>query len=875
MRRSIKAKPFPTLEKARSAINSYFTKLPNLYYIDENLKHTLRKYQKDALLYLDWSQRQKDVDEKYNQLMFNMATGSGKTDVMAAIILYYYKEFQYTKFLFIANTTAVVNKTKDNFLNVNSSKYLFSAPINIDGEIIDLKSVESFPVNQEDNTIYIKFSTVQSLSNELSDPKENKLTLDELKKHKIIILADEAHHYNAQTKKDQHKENSWEALLDRVRESNKLNRQLEFTATIDVDRKEIYEKYKDKIIYKYDLSRFMEEGYSKNVFRLQANTDNMQKLLNAILLSQYRKRIARRLGIPDFKPVLLVKSNRLPTSKAVRNEFIHMMSDLSTESLHEFLLTNQKINSKSRALSMTYDYWLSQDLVKTVSELKQDFNINTTIDVNTGGTKDILADNNNSKNLNTLEDINNPFRIVFAIAKLTEGWDVLNLFDIVRISERKESSSRTQTNAEAQLIGRGARYYPFIYKGRRSFTRRFDNKALSSEKRLLETLYYHTINDSKYIDNLNKSFDKMDLIVNQDQDYQTYTAQVKDSFKKTSFYRIGNLFYNETEEVPDSEYKSIGDYGINNFSMIVDYNTSTTENKLRDNFLQINETNTKYDSVADFSNEEDYRLIKKAIARNKFYRFDNMKRYLPMINSVKDFIKSPNWLGKLKVMAQVPDQYDTNLSQMDKLKVLDVALHRIQASIVKNYRKERGTNKFLPIAVRDAVKDYSKVVPQPSNRKVVNELIQPKKMTGNDWFPYDYAITDQLESSLINLVGSLIDDFKQKYNNVYLIRNEETISNWTLHEFENKDTKHYEGYMPDFILVLDDGNIMYQVYIEPKGEQLLEKDAWKQDLLESIRPENIKLMSENEDIRLYGVKFYTHGDGRGVEEELRNLNILN
>ncbi|MDB6256338.1 DEAD/DEAH box helicase family protein [Lactobacillus amylovorus] len=875
MRRSIKAKPFPTLEKARSAINSYFTKLPNLYYIDENLKHTLRKYQKDALLYLDWSQRQKDVDEKYNQLMFNMATGSGKTDVMAAIILYYYKEFQYTKFLFIANTTAVVNKTKDNFLNVNSSKYLFSAPINIEGEIIDLKSVESFPVNQEDNTIYIKFSTVQSLSNELSDPKENKLTLDELKKHKIIILADEAHHYNAQTKKDQHKENSWEALLDRVRESNKLNRQLEFTATIDVDRKEIYEKYKDKIIYKYDLSRFMEEGYSKNVFRLQANTDNMQKLLNAILLSQYRKRIARRLGIPDFKPVLLVKSNRLPTSKAVRNEFIHMMSDLSTESLHEFLLTNQKINSKSRALSMTYDYWLSQDLVKTVSELKQDFNINTTIDVNTGGTKDILADNNNSKNLNTLEDINNPFRIVFAIAKLTEGWDVLNLFDIVRISERKESSSRTQTNAEAQLIGRGARYYPFIYKGRRSFTRRFDNKALSSEKRLLETLYYHTINDSKYIDNLNKSFDKMDLIVNQDQDYQTYTAQVKDSFKKTSFYRSGNLFYNETEEVPDSEYKSIGDYGINNFSMIVDYNTSTTENKLRDNFLQINETNTKYDSVADFSNEEDYRLIKKAIARNKFYRFDNMKRYLPMINSVKDFIKSPNWLGKLKVMAQVPDQYDTNLSQMDKLKVLDVALHRIQVSIVKNYRKERGTNKFFPIAVRDAVKDYSKVVPQPSNRKVISELIQPKKMTGNDWFPYDYAITDQLESSLINLVGSLIDDFKQKYNNVYLIRNEETISNWTLHEFENKDTKHYEGYMPDFILVLDDGNIMYQVYIEPKGEQLLERDAWKQDLLESIRPENIKLMGENEDIRLYGVKFYTHGDGRGVKEELHDLNILN
>ncbi|WP_367302790.1 DEAD/DEAH box helicase family protein, partial [Lactobacillus helveticus] len=101
-------------------MNSFMTQLPNLYYLEENLKHNLRQYQKSALFYLDWSQRQKDVDERYNQLMFNMATGSGKTDVMAAIILYYYKEFNYTNFIFVSNTTAVVDKTKDNFLNTNS-----------------------------------------------------------------------------------------------------------------------------------------------------------------------------------------------------------------------------------------------------------------------------------------------------------------------------------------------------------------------------------------------------------------------------------------------------------------------------------------------------------------------------------------------------------------------------------------------------------------------------------------------------------------------------------------------------------------------------------------------------------------------------------
>lgn len=866
-------KPFPTLEKAKEEVNSFLNQLPNLYYIDENLKHTLRRYQQSALLYLNWSQKQVDANEKYNQLMFNMATGSGKTDVMAAVILYLFKEFKYTNFLFVSNTTAVVDKTKENFLNTVSAKYLFSAPINIDGERIDIKSVESFPINQEPNTIYLKLSTVQSLSNELYDPQENALTFDDLEKHKIVILADEAHHFNAQTKKNQREETSWENLLDQIRRSNKLNRQLEFTATIDVDKEDVYEKYKDKIIYKYDLSKFMEEGYSKNVFRLQANNDNMQKLLNAVLLSQYRKRIAQKLEIPNFKPILLVKSNRIKTSQTVKEDFLSMIENLSTESLNEFLLTNKKLNLSSMALSLTYKYWLSQDLVKAVSEIKQDFNINTTINVNEGGTKGLLSDNVDFRNLNSLEDIDNPFRIIFAVAKLTEGWDVLNLYDIVRVSEEKESRTLKQTNSEAQLIGRGARYYPFVYKGDKSYTRRFDNGS-SNEKRLLETLYYHTINDSKYINNLNKSFDKMDLIVNQDADYQTFSAKVKSKFKQTSFYKNGSLFYNKTEEVPDSEYKNIGDYGIDNFTMVIDYNLSTTENRLRDDIFQINDSNTRYDNVVEFYNNDDYRLIKKAIARNKFYRFDNMKRYLPMLSSIKEFIKSQKWLGNLKVMARVPDQYNVDLSLMEKLAVLDIALRRIQTNIVKNYRKERGTNKFISIAVRDAVKDYSKIVPQPSNKKVVNELIQPKKMNDADWFPYDYAITDQLESSLINLISSMVDEFKRKYQNVYLIRNEETISSWKLHEFENKVTKHYEGYMPDFILVLDNGKIMYQVYVEPKGEQLLEKDAWKEELLESIRPENIDIIGENKDVKLYGVKFYTHGDGRNIVDELHNLNIL-
>ncbi|MBL0378066.1 MAG: hypothetical protein JKP90_00085 [Desulfofustis sp. PB-SRB1] len=63
--------------------------------------------------------------------------------------------------------------------------------------------------------------------------------------------------------------------------------------------------------------------------------------------------------------------------------------------------------------------------------------------------------------LNTLEEKDNRIRAIFAVQKLNEGWDVLNLFDIVRcytVRDSKAGKPGKTTIAEAQLIGRGARY---------------------------------------------------------------------------------------------------------------------------------------------------------------------------------------------------------------------------------------------------------------------------------------------------------------------------------------------------------------------------------------------------------------------------------
>ena len=60
---------------------------------------------------------------------------------------------------------------------------------------------------------------------------------------------------------------------------------------------------------------------------------------------------------------------------------------------------------------------------------------------------------------------------------LNEGWDVLNLFDIVRLYSTRDSATKIgkTTLSEAQLIGRGARYYPFeIENYNNKYQRKFD-----------------------------------------------------------------------------------------------------------------------------------------------------------------------------------------------------------------------------------------------------------------------------------------------------------------------------------------------------------------------------------------------------------------
>ena len=93
-------------------------------------------------------------------------------------------------------------------------------------------------------------------------------------------------------------------------------------------------------------------------------------------------------------------------------------------------------------------------------------------------------------------------------------------------------------------------------------------------------------------------------------------------------------------------------------------------------------------------------------------------------------------------------------------------------------------------------------------------------------------------------------NLKEKYEEVYLIRNERQVK-----FVEIGGTR---GFMPDFLLYLKDEGATYQVFIEPKGDHLRQDDKWKEDFMLSLTERNdIEVLAENEEVRLIGLKFYS------------------
>lgn len=823
-----------------------FTQRPEIPdYIIENLNHKLRPYQEEALQHFIFTQESPYANISYNHLLFHMATGAGKTMVMAAAILYLYQEKGYSNFLFFVNSDAIIKKTRENLTNPYAPKYLFNkSGVKVDEKLITIQVVDVFPHIPAEDTIYIKLSSTQGLHGDLKEPKENSMTYDSLKELKLVLLADEAHHINVETKqsikklsKAEIEKHNWERTVNNLLRLNPENRLLGFTATINLEDNALFEKYHNKIVYQYDLTKFMEHGYSKNVTLLPANEDDDLKMLHAVLLSQYRKYIAKDNKI-DLKPIILFKSNKIDISKKAHNSFLSMIENLTVPQLDNLIQKGLTIYKDQTSIwGKMFKYYSILNLASVIKDLQWEFTKETTYNTN----KSELFSEKNAVLLNTLEEPGNPIRAIFSVDKLNEGWDVLNLFDIVRISENATTNKST-TDSEAQLIGRGARYYPFKYEDEISYTRRFNDKP--SAMKVLETLHYHTINDNTYIKNLEKSLDAAKIQFKEDK-FSYFEANIKPKFKKTDLFKYGKIYINKVIPTSKEDYQSFKDYSV---PFVYEMNYEVARER---QYGVIKEEITEIQThIIPFYPSN--KLYQKAIQRNRFFHFETLRQYVPRITSIKEFIESKQFLNGIVFRITLPlEMTADDLTPIEQLNIVEQFLKYTEKKIRSNYMKNRGTTLFEGVAFTELISDYYAVeVSKVSKGSTVSQVIKSKPMKSQDWYIYDEAIVNGLEEQLVDLLGNLMDELKSIYNEVYLIRNERKVK---IVEFGGT-----RGFMPDFLLYLKDEEFTYQVFIEPKGKNLLEEDRWKEEFLIAISEnQDIKILGENQFVKLHGIKFYS------------------
>ncbi len=658
-------------QKITAGISMGFIPIEEKTHISKNTnpKFQLRPYQKEAFARFDFALNQDTSRQKPTQLLFHMATGSGKTLVMAGVILDLYQQ-GYRNFIFFVNSSNIIEKTRANFLNSLSSKYLFNETLSIADNQITIKEVANFETaNQQD--INIVFTTIQGLHSRLNTPKENALTYEDFEDKKIVLLSDEAHHINAETKKGKRTKEeiesilSWENTVNKIFNANIDNLLLEFTATTDLHHPAVKKKYHDKLLFDYPLKQFRKDKYSKDVQVLQAELTPFERALQAIILSQYRRKVFETNSI-NTKPVLLLKSKTISDSKAFFNEFVSGIKSLAPNTINKI-----RNNSTNKVIERVFNYFDNREITITnlISELKEDFSEDKCIAVNS-------KDDSVEKQLiiNSLEDENNEYRAVFAVDKLNEGWDVLNLFDIVRLYNTREADHKKNkigktTMSEAQLIGRGARYCPFKLDATQPlYQRKYDDNT-EHELRICEELYYHSAHNPTYILELNKALQNIGLKSKKPVQNRLY---VKDKFKETDLFKNEISYVNKQQANHPSENKTLDQSIINkvyNKKFLTGY--STVNNAFSDS-LQMNvQKSNKIYSINTFEPH----ILRKALNRLPFYRFNNLQKHFPYLTSVVEFLTSDKYAYNIKVelegtLDQV--QNPTNQIKLDTaIKVFD------------------------------------------------------------------------------------------------------------------------------------------------------------------------------------------------------------
>src|SRR4051794_9620109 len=333
--------------------------------------------------------------EKLAECILSVATGVGKTYIIAAILNYLAKEEKITNFLIVAPGKIIREKTINNF-SLNKPNSLADKLTIKPPHIIDIKNFHTAKTTDK-NQVKLFIFTVQSLTQARGKTARKTSNYDELfgqslrehlsKLDDLVILADEHHLYYG------------EKFSQAIRELKpKILIGLTGTPHKETPPKEI--------IYRYPLAYALRNELIKKpvIVGRKDSYDNEKTKLEDALITLNRKQEQLNLytkiySLEPRKALMLIIAENIQHAE-------------ETEILlkSEYNLTEKIIRIDSNSISET----LAQEL-------------------------------------QTIDDFNNPKKIIIAVGMLKEGWDVKNVYVLVPL---RAFASQIFTE---QVIGRGLR----------------------------------------------------------------------------------------------------------------------------------------------------------------------------------------------------------------------------------------------------------------------------------------------------------------------------------------------------------------------------------------------------------------------------------
>lgn len=368
-------------------------------------------------------------EREFPSICFALATGVGKTRLMAAIMAYLHRVKKVNNFFVVAPNRTIYEKLKKDFSIAYPEKYVFSGlddfaaqPHLIDGDNFnEFNPAQMRMEAPEFSKVYIHLFNIAKLTHGRGVEAEMARVM---RLHEVLgqsyfnflrslpdlcVMMDESHHYHA--------EQGFGVIND-------LNPMIgvEFTATPQIQTGRGKVAFKN-VVYEYSLAHalndkmyvkepvvctrrdFMPEQYIGR----EEELDRI-KLIDGIRIHIQTKATldvyARNYGEPFMKPFILVVAKDIAHSRQIR----------------DFL---------------------------TSAEFYDGYYADKVLEINSKQGK--VESDENTELLLGLESPDNRIEIVIHVDKLKEGWDVKNLYTIVPL---RASASETLTE---QTIGRGLR----------------------------------------------------------------------------------------------------------------------------------------------------------------------------------------------------------------------------------------------------------------------------------------------------------------------------------------------------------------------------------------------------------------------------------